>query len=251
MGAKCFLVGLAVASLVVCFSSVGRAVEDETLVLFMSFDKVSGDMVEDESGNGNSGILEGDAEITGDGKFGSALSVGVEGHVIVKDSPSLDGMSELTVEMWLNVNSVKANAVLVAKALAWGQSFLCHIHDNGTIYWGYSWPDDVINAPAGTAVEKEWIHLAFWFDGDDQLWKIYKNGEEVASGPAGKEEIPDTDKDLFIAVKQSGGIIDELAIYRRALTEEEIGRDMKGIEVAAVQPSGKVSTTWADIKTHY
>jgi hypothetical protein len=47
------------------------------------------------------------------------------------------------------------------------------------------------------------------------------------------------------------GIIDELAIYHRALSQQEIQGDMKApiSEQLAVQPSLlKLTTTWASIK---
>jgi len=39
------------------------------------------------------------------------------------------------------------------------------------------------------------------------------------------------------------GIIDEVAIYNRVLTEEEINQDMLGV-MYAVAPAGKLATTW-------
>ena len=45
------------------------------------------------------------------------------------------------------------------------------------------------------------------------------------------------------------GIIDEVAIYRKALTAEEIKKDMEGITGVAVEPVSKLATTWAKVKT--
>ena len=46
------------------------------------------------------------------------------------------------------------------------------------------------------------------------------------------------------------GIIDELAIYHRALSQQEIQADMKApiSEQLSVQPALKLTTTWANIK---
>ena len=48
-----------------------------------------------------------------------------------------------------------------------------------------------------------------------------------------------------------GGIIDEVAIFRKALSQTEIQRIMEsGLEAAsAVLPVGKLTTAWASIKT--
>lgn len=84
------------------------------------------------------------------------------------------------------------------------------------------------------------------------MWRIYKNGEEVVAGPAIIKEIPDTDLNFSIGGRDAGGdsldgIIDEVAVYNKALSKEEIGRDMKGI-TTAVRPVGRLATSWARIK---
>lgn len=46
------------------------------------------------------------------------------------------------------------------------------------------------------------------------------------------------------------GVIDEVALYNRALTEKELKLDMeKGILSAAVEPRRKLAITWAEIKS--
>ncbi len=44
------------------------------------------------------------------------------------------------------------------------------------------------------------------------------------------------------------GVIDEVAVYSRALTEEEVKLDMEKGIFAAVSSAGKLATTWASIK---
>jgi len=80
MRVKCLLAGLIIVVFVMCLSSTGEAV-DKDLFFYMSFDKVSGNTVQDESGKDNAGILKGDAKIVNNGKYGSALSVSGAGYV--------------------------------------------------------------------------------------------------------------------------------------------------------------------------
>jgi len=48
------------------------------------------------------------------------------------------------------------------------------------------------------------------------------------------------------------GIIDDVAIYNRALTEKEIRTDMGGgVLPLAVQSTEKLATTWGSIKADY
>jgi hypothetical protein len=46
------------------------------------------------------------------------------------------------------------------------------------------------------------------------------------------------------------GLIDEVAIFNRVLTEKEIGSIMEGISksVLAVSPRGNLVTTWGNLK---
>ena len=47
------------------------------------------------------------------------------------------------------------------------------------------------------------------------------------------------------------GKIDEVAIYERALTQDEVKTDMKKVLVGttAVDPTSKLASTWASLKT--
>jgi len=47
------------------------------------------------------------------------------------------------------------------------------------------------------------------------------------------------------------GIIDDVAIDNRALTEKEIRTDMGGVLPLAVQSTEKLATTWGSIKADY
>ena len=44
------------------------------------------------------------------------------------------------------------------------------------------------------------------------------------------------------------GTIDEVAVYSRALTEEEILSDMQNGVIFSVSPQAKLATTWGSLK---
>jgi len=237
-----------IVALIVVLPLIGSAV-DESLVLFFPFEEGKGNVTEDESDNGNTGTLVNEPEWV-KGKEGTGLRLGGTSYLNIKDDPTLDGMSELTIELWLNLNNLNTGTIVTKNE--WGQSFHSHLSNGGGIYWGYDGVDR-INAPNGTAVAGEWIHLALQFDGPERLWKICKNGEEVASGPAAIKEIPDSALDFDVGDDRGGNLnldstIDEVAVYRKALSEEEIKRDMEGIKGFAVSPSDRLTTTWGEIK---
>jgi len=238
----------AIVALIVVLPLIGSAI-DESLVLFFPFEEGKGNVTEDKSDNGNTGTLVNEPTWV-EGKEGTGLRLSGTSYLNVKDEPTLDGMSELTIELWVNFNDSNTGTIVTKND--WAQSFHSHLSNGGGIYWGYDGVDR-INAPNGTAVAGKWMHLAFQFDGPKHLLKIYKNGEEVASGDAAIKEIPDTEMDFDIGDDRGVGLnsdstIDEVAVYRKALSEEEIKRDMGGIEGFAVRPSDRLTTTWGRIK---
>jgi hypothetical protein len=75
------------------------------------------------------------------------------------------------------------------------------------------------------------------------------NGKlETTEKSSGK--LPPNNKDLIIGmyINTFDGIIDEAALYNRALTEEEINQDMNKGVIFAVFSAGKLTTTWAQIR---
>ena len=104
---------LVIASLVVCFSSIGLAVQDASLVLYFDFEEEVSGEVKDMSGNGNTGIVLGGIEWTKDGKYGNAIDLdGISGCIEIADSPSLASMdgadAQWTVECWAKTTATGA-----------------------------------------------------------------------------------------------------------------------------------------------
>ena len=72
--------------------------------------------------------------------------------------------------------------------------------------------------------------------------------------PAGK--INSIDVVFRIGKAQTGlkgmvGLVDEVAIYNRALTVDEINQDMDNGVFFAVSPKDKLATTWGQLKTSF
>ena len=84
---------------------------DNSLVGYWNMDEGAGTVVNDSSGNGNNGTLSGNpltSWVTG--KYGAALQFdGLQNYVQVSASPSLRGMSALTVALWFNASSWSPN----------------------------------------------------------------------------------------------------------------------------------------------
>ena len=104
--------------------------------------------------------------------------------------------------------------------------------------------------PSGSLKDKTWYHLAGSYDGSDL--KLYLNGKLVGSEST---SIASGSMETCIGCHPTptnwwNGMIDEVAVFDIALTEEEINNIIAyGLEnMNPVSLSGKVSTTWARIK---
>ncbi|HID56790.1 TPA: LamG domain-containing protein [Candidatus Poribacteria bacterium] len=99
---------------------------------------------------------------------------------------------------------------------------------------------------------KTWYHVAVAFDGEKV--RFYTNGEKIEEVPQEKPT-PDTQAEMQIGnspvgVRPFQGIIDEVRIWSRALSDDEILEQMKigTKQLIPVNPRAKLSTTWAEIK---
>ena len=233
-----------VATIVLAVMPAGvHAQSDDGLVAEWHFDEGSGSVLKDSSGNGNDGVIHG-ATWT-EGNFGSALEFdGVDDYVEVPDSPSLDITDVITVELWVNPTTLGDWDLMVHKINAYGigYSFVDHpgfpgdrnkfeFHKFQTNPPDYCKCSNSVNSP----IPGNWYHIIGTFDGTQH--KIYVNGnlEGTVSytGTFSTTDYPlifggyfyhilPTHPQEYLQKYLFNGIIDEVRIYNRALTAEEI-----------------------------
>ncbi len=194
------------------------------LVGYWKFDEGTGTTAQDSSTYRNNGNIQGATWITG--KTGQALQFdGASNGVIVADSDSLDLTNAITVEAWVNPASVNGWRSILMKDPSAYWMYANRI--GGTPSFGvytttYKRVDGLTALPLNT-----WTHVAGTYDGATQ--KIYINGNLVASAPLTGTIITTTDV-LGIGKNNAGeyfqGILDEVKIYNRALSQQEIRNDM-------------------------
>ena len=109
------------------------------------------------------------------------------------------------------------------------------------------------NQPPKPTPLNEWAHLAGTYDGKNLI--AYKNGKAVETlKHAGDIKAGDDVVRFGARTDNAGGkfrgVLDEVAIFGEALTEQEIQEIMNdGFEfVLAVSPNSKLATTWAYLK---
>lgn len=223
--------------------------QQANLVLYLPFDEGEGDKAADLSDFNNDGTVHGAVWV--DGVKGSALDFDGQSYVEISDDESLDITDEITIMAWVKLPGAGGECPVVSKG-PWGDQpyeLTNHIGQKkamlmmgGQICW------------SSTLVEFNiWYHLAGTFDGE--VIKLYIDGE-----PAGElawgGPMPSNDVALRIGMRPQqeayaiNGTVDEVAIYHRALSQDDIQVAIEsGIIQAAVTTSSKLTTTWGSIKS--
>jgi hypothetical protein len=247
---------LAVALLLVCAGPI-YAVNSEGLVLHLSFDEGSGGTAGDSSGNGNDGELVGNIQWVG-GVFGGAVYISddsSENRVLVVDDDSLDITGDMTIAAWVNIETVPDGSnSLITKA----DTYMIHISDwsgNGIEQELLLWPFDNWQTPASTPIQLgEWRLVVGVYDGAEI--RMYIDGAMMGQ----RDRTGDTavtESDLVVGrdnrsccnERTAAMTVDEVMIFARALSDNEIGELMEG--PSPVQPHDSLSATWGQMKAAF
>ena len=163
---------------------------------------------------------------------------------------------EITMEAWFYINSHNAHSGIISIETVDGGccEFRTMVSPNSNPFWdaGHHADKSLGNY---TFKAKTWYHYVLVADGKDG--KVYVNGEFIGSQPE-NFTFPKFEKAaIYIGAgenpnvhKLEDGIIDEVVIYSKALTEAEVKASMTlGVEgVLAVEADNKLTTTWGNIK---
>jgi hypothetical protein len=205
--------------------------EETGLLGHWKFDEGQGDVAVDSSGN----------ELDGDvwnadwvrGKFGTALRFDGQGSFVsVPEIPELDGSSSMTLEAWVYWEGAGQYPNIVSGGTWSPGGFMLFVNEHQCSFRmgrpGVSASGDRSQWRETSASllpnfqEKTWYHLAATFQ--RPVIKTYVNGQPVGSAqwdyPVGHQN------DLLIG-KWAGaathqGLIDEVRIFKRALTPQEV-----------------------------
>jgi hypothetical protein len=196
------------------------------LVGWWRFDEGAGNIVSDSSGHGNDGTVYGATWV--DGKHGKALSFdGVEDHVKVNNHATLQITGDLTIAFWVNTTSLSAAMVPVDKH--WAGEYFAKILATGALRFAHGAPgnaEELTVLPAGSITAGSWIHIAVVRNTSTTQLTAYKNG--VAGSPVSYTKTPTAStQDVYIGMEDAAynpfyGAIDEVRIYNRALSQDEI-----------------------------
>jgi hypothetical protein len=230
------------------------------MVLYLPLDENTGKVAYDLSSFKNDATLEGSPK-WGPGKFNSCIQFSSGNYLKVKDSDSLDMSKGLTIELWVKLAKLNgAQQSGVEKGSAWGpgEYNFCPEYNGGIILQIFDLPDgcddEGQSGSAALMANGSWHFIVATWDGN--TIKIYIEGEIVNKIDC-KGEISSNGDPLFIGCRNGAerwvdGLMDEIKIYNRALTANEILSDMADPRAnLAVDKEGKFAATWGTIKSKF
>ena len=245
---------------------------------YLPFNEGKGNVARDVGPNGFEAVLHDSAEFVADGKVGGAIEFS-GGPAIIEDP---GGQSEvyvehLTVAVW--IFPFEISDVALGNGHVYGNIFY---DKSGTsddnvefglgsgegLYWYINSGqkdmgpfngadvDTTVSLPNLGLKPDTWYHVVGTFD--DEALKVYLDGELV-----GEKDTPNNgpvmvwnDNNIEIGGRPDTngganlykGLLDELVVYDRALSAEEVETVMNSRDILTVDVAGKLTTTWGALK---
>ena len=229
------------------------------LASYWNFENVAGKTVRDEVGGNDGTIMEGDLK-TARGKFGNGLEFDGKGYVHI-DAEVMEFGDGYSITAWIKTAQNNTPIFSKGNGAAWEQHEKeLYIANAATsegpntgpvemVGWGCDW----IRGSEKVDDDK-WHHIAItWDDGAGE-------GHAYVDGVEGTHEVtyngcPDNaGNTIRLGFSESGhsagnfvGLMDEVRLYERGLTEKEVNEIMD--DAAAVEAADKLTVTWGAIKT--
>jgi hypothetical protein len=250
--------------LVWCADLANGQVVTEGLISYWTFDKadIEGITVKDIFG-GQDAAMMGDPAIV-EGKVGDALEFdGISDWLLVSDDINAVKIptKEITLEAW----------VYPEHFIEWGGYISC-FQDNGSFEKGWTLgtnnqisfaistenPDDgdgtLSYVKVGALDTGKWYHVVGVYDG--ATIEVYIDGKlKATSGIHSGDIAYPPNAFLTIGIYKDDnehfphkGKIDEVRLYEKALSEDEVLRNYAAEGFMSVESSGKLSLTWGEIK---
>ncbi len=276
----CYLLTLALTIATLSHSGYTAPVGTDGLVSYWTFDQkdVAGGAVKDVWGE-NDGKIVGAPKVVG-GKVGDALEFdGSDDYVNLTNLGNFgEEVASSTFEAWVKT-SFKKDWTTLFKVLDQGCNMAWAIDVNRSAKAGFPFAEDIVHyyvrqkSAAGCnaiAVEIEfplsdgkWHHIVFAIEdaGKSEI-SIYMDGEpqEVVVGSAKDLDtfVPFVEPVYIGAANNRGkverhfpGLIDEVRIYDRPLTADEVTRNFESKIGLSVQAAEKLSVVWGALKTEW
>ena len=279
MGAtKGILIMVAVlAVLAGSFNTANSEVVTDGLVSAWTFNIVDNQTVRDVWGP-NHGTLMGDTKRV-QGKFGNALEFDGDGDYVdcgKDESLNFERDEPFSVEAWINPDrTAGAHMIVIGKMLSFGtyrgwalwyrgvadqdgepNTMACILRSQNSV------GNTMHGVTENTLPEEGWTHVVMTYDGSSAIagLKCYVDGQvdALVKRSDGLSNTIKTDVSGFIGARNTEkgqvfnffeGAIDEVRIYDKALSEQEVERNFEALGFdAAVETADKLTITWGEVK---
>lgn len=266
-----FCVNFIVINLMLTVISDAEVASKDAVGIWL-FDEDSGEIAKDFSLLGNDGKLKNGPKWV-QGKFGNALSFDGNGsYVDVEPDPSLSFSSNsFTLSAWIKTpksEGVSYNGWIIdtqydGRPDKSGYDFYLFRH--GVVIRvgnGSSLAVSGVGDKGSQIYDNSWHHVVGVVDRAKKHIETYVDGEKNEEKELSLEGDFSNSFSLKIGKYQSAdedffeGLIDEVAVFNKALSKDDINIIMtKGLDEAlgirAVSPTGKLATAWGVIKNQY
>ncbi len=202
---------------------LSQKLAEQGLVGYWDCDELKGIWLPDRSGNRHFALANGQLKIA-DGKIGRAVEFPGGGFLDVASAPDLNLGDQMTLAVWVKPGQ-KGAMRLIDKGPAGGaDAYLLDTHPENHVR--VITRIGTLNTPKPVLPVDEWSHVAAVLGGGTLT--VYINGEAAASLPC-KGSLTPTELPLRFGADSTGanifrGLMDEIRIYNRALSEGEIRR---------------------------
>ena len=251
-----FAVLFVVAGLVAlaCYTAGAQIVEDG-LVSYWRLDEEKGGEIRDEVGP-NNGTIRGNPKFV-EGVSGKALQFSGDDAVFFENVGFPKGSSATTWSVWFKREVSAPLSQYIVTYGFWrepgGEGFGVGTgHNRADRLFMTQWGPSFDTFGPNIDTFDEWHYVAAVYDGKLHN-TLYLDGEVVAERDlAMKPNVPNNNQGVIGSntnfEESMEGFIDEVGLYNRALTAEEVVQNFNSDIKFGVNPAGKVSTTWGKMK---
>jgi hypothetical protein len=222
---------------IILFACKTRSSKDPDLVGYWSFENATVSLVPDQSGNGLNAINKGAVPV--DGKAGKALEFDGKSVLQINYQPILDDFSKgITISAWIKKDTASHWNTIVSREIGsgWSEYIGLAVHQNKALFSIDPDGKSYQNVKSDELIQPDtWVHLAGTFD--HETYKLYINGKLIKIGACSSALHFSDQNPLLIGANSNNqnqslvdcfkGTIDEVRIYKRALSLSEINQLMK------------------------
>jgi len=195
----------------------------QDLIGYWKLDENSGSQTFDSSAGGNTGELQ--EAVWADGKFGSALSFNGQDAYVDFGNIAFELTNSLSISLWVNLNNHDEYYQRLFHAGQYAHPFFIRMKGN-KINAALRTTSDTRGLLSTTTITTgQWHHVAITYD--NEQYRLYINGQQESSSIlSGNLSVQNENVMLGICpnsyVDALDGSLDEIRVYKKALTAEEV-----------------------------